>query len=271
MKFVKDRCRPAWTYSSRGVLWHLQTGSPRFLVGEDRVLETKDVSYFCLDRQTGTPRWERFVPPGGWWSGIETVVGEIVVLHGFASPDMPFHRGLTAVHLASGSVVWSQPSHRLLRVESGVLVVVKDGPEGAIVERLAVDTETVPGGAGPASEPSAILPRIFVETEIEEAGLLAAIRAAIPESVSPSSVFIARSGEHCVLAYGEQLARDREDKPAVRLSVVVLGGPRRSRLFSDVMSETAGAMTPEPFFLQQQILYFVKERSTLVAVPLRSS
>jgi hypothetical protein len=82
---------------------------------------------------------------------------------------------------------------------------------------------------------------------------------------------MARSREHCVLAFGEQLMPETPGKPDVRVSVVVLGGPRWSQLYSDVICRTAGGMASEPFFLQQEILYFVKERSTLVAVPLRSS
>jgi hypothetical protein len=37
-----------------------------------------------------------------------------------------------------------------------------------------------------------------------------------------------RCNDHCVLAYGEQLAQETNRKSGVRVSTVVLGGPRWS-------------------------------------------
>jgi hypothetical protein len=278
MQFATDRRRPAWTYSTRGVLWHLQTGSPEFLVGEDRILDAKEVSFFCLDRKTGVPRWEGLIPDDRWWSGIEAVAGGLVLLHGFASPDMPLHRGLTAVDLGSGAVVWSRPAVRFLRVEGDAIVVVKDGWEGGSVGRLEIGTGATlgeaerlrpPVGVAGRRDPQTRLPQPFVETAIEDAVLLAAIRSVIPETVRPESIVGVRWDDHYVLSYCEPCSDRAGEESGFRSSLVVLGGVRWAPLFLDVLQEAVAAIAAEPFFCQEGILYFVKERSTLVAVPLR--
>ncbi len=260
MRFARDRRTPAWTYSTRGVLWRLQTESPDFLVGEERDLDAKKVSFFCLDRASGVPRWEGFVPEKGWWSGIEAVAGGLVLLHGFASPDMPLHGGLTAVDLASGSIVWDRPDVRFLRVEPGAVIVAKQGCVEGAVERLALE-----GGRG---EGLAVeLPRPFAESEIAHPRLLAAVRKALPGGAG--SVVLMQDDDACVLSFFEARAGEGTGEERYRSSLVVLSGPEWKEIYSAVIQKSAATAGGEPFFCQKGVLYFVQERSTLVAVPLR--
>ncbi len=273
MRFAAVRRRPAWTYSARGVLWRLQTGSPEFLVGEDRLPDARMVSYFCLDRRTGIPRWEGFVPAEGWWSGIEAVGAGVVLLHGFASPDLPLHSGLTAVDLASGSVVWASPAVRFLRMESHAVLVARDGPGGGVVEQLELETGamleegvSVRSSAGGSGDLPMELPRPLADVEVADPGLLAGLRRSVPEAALRDSVFLACGDGFCVVSFFEPVSRGSGS--AFRSTLVVLGGPRWEEVFSDVVQSGAAAVTPEPFFCQNGVLYFVRERSTLVAVPL---
>jgi len=278
MDFATDRRRPAWTYTTRGVLWQLHTGSQDFLVGEDRKLDAREVSFFCLERDTGVVRWEGLVPGDRWWSGIEAVSGGVVLFHGFASPDMPLHRGLTAVDCASGRVLWNLASVRFLRMEGDTIVALREGWEGGVVERLQCGTGAVPGGAGhegPAAGsargqgPETRLPLPLAEAADENPGLLAAIRSAIPETARRESAVGVRWDDHCVLSYCEPCPGHGGEESGLRMSLVVLGGMEWSRLFSDVIQSRARVAAPEPFFCQERVLYYVKEHSTLVAVPLR--
>ncbi len=277
MRFAGVRRRPAWTYSTRGVLWRLQTGSPEFLVGEDRIPDAKTVSYFCLDRGTGIPRWDGFVPGEGWWSGMEAVVAGVVLFHGFASPDLPLHSGLTAVDLVSGSVLWARPAIRFLRVQGQAVLVAREGPGGGVVEHLDAGTGGVLEG-GMSERPSAgitddlpmRLPWPLVEAEVTDPGLLAALRRAVPEAAWRGLVLFAHGDGSCVVSFSEPLAPGSGEEIAFRSTLVVLGGPRWEEVFSDVIQPAAAAVTPEPFFCQNGVLYFVRERSTLVAVPLRT-
>jgi Domain of unknown function (DUF4905) len=272
MQLGTDRCRPAWTYTTRGVLWHLQTGSPDYLVGEERRLDTKEVSYFCLDRDTGVPRWEGLVPGDRWWSGIEAVAGSVVLFHGFASPDMPLHRGVVAVSLASGVVVWNRPASRFLRVEGDTVVVLSEGPLAGSIGRVGLATgaaveewESSSVAAGGGSD--AGLPGPYAEAAVDDPRLLVALRSVIPGTARKDSITAVQGEGYFVLAFCEPEAGAKE--ALFRSSLVVLGGEGWERLFSAVMQRAGRTAVTEPFFCQKGVLYFVKERSTLVAVPLR--
>lgn len=223
MHHTADRRAPVWTYAARGVLWRVEAGAPEFLVGEDRLLEAKEVSYFCLDRATGRPRWEGLVPAGGWWSGIEAVTGSVVLFHGYASPDMPLHRGLSAVECDSGKIRWSHPQARFLHLEGNAAVAMM---EGGGVDRLDVETGRVieeRAREAPGHAPT-LLPEPFVEERVDP-GLRAAIRAVVPETALPESLLGVRGEDHCILAYSERDPGGRAEEQFFRTSLAVLTGP----------------------------------------------
>lgn len=208
---------------------------------------------------------------------MEAVVSGVVLFHGFASPDLPLHSGLTAVNLVSGSVVWTRPAVRFLRVEAGAVLIVREGPGGGVAERLELETGavleegmSVGRSAGVTDDLPMELPRPLVEAEVADPGLLAALRRAVPEAAWRGSVLLGYGGGSCVVSFCEPLSPGSGGEVAFRSTLVVLGGPRWEEVFSDVIQPAAVAVTPEPFFCQNGVLYFVRERSTLVAVPLRT-
>jgi hypothetical protein len=169
-------------------------------------------------------------------------------------------------------VVWSRPAVRFLRVEGNAIVVMKDG--GGVVERLgwgtgATGEEADRPSAGVAGIHNPDMPQPVVEAAIEDSALLAAIRSAVPATAVRESILGVRWDDHYVVTYCEPCAEGAGEEAGFRSSLLVLGGAQWARLFSDVMQAAACAIAPEPFFCQEGMLYFVKERSTLVAVPLR--
>lgn len=263
---MADRRAPSWTYATRGVLWRVEAGAPGFLVGEDRSLETKEVSYFCLDRATGLPRWEGLVPIDRWWSGIEAVTGSVVLFHGYASPDMPLHRGITALDLASGSLRWQLPQARFLQVEGSAVVAAMGVGE---IVRLNVETGAVLGEGAGSGLPSGHAPEArWPEPLVEDPGLDSAIRGTVPETALRESMLGVRGDAYCVLAYSERASSGTAEEPLLRTTLVLFGGPPWAPLYTEIVQGSARTVIPEPFFCQDGMLYFVKDRSMLVAVSL---
>ncbi|MCI0706201.1 MAG: DUF4905 domain-containing protein, partial [Ignavibacteriae bacterium] len=121
--FLKQGLRePEWTYNAPGNIWRIQFSQSGQLVGECRDHELKTVSFFCLDENTGSVHWqgvrlnqsaakedaprlvETSVDP--WWIGIDSVYRDVILLHEFANPGLPEHRGILALDLGSGSLLW---------------------------------------------------------------------------------------------------------------------------------------------------------------------
>ena len=104
-----QKLKSSWNYISRSQIWRLVPSGESRIVGEERDAGSKAVSFFCLDLQSGKPLWRDKAFDQEWWSGIEAVGEGVMLLHGFATPELPGHRGITAVHIDRGHEIWKAP------------------------------------------------------------------------------------------------------------------------------------------------------------------
>jgi hypothetical protein len=270
-----------WQYGVKGFLWQIQTGSPQCLVGEVRVPDTKQVKYFCLDRASGIPLWTELNPQGTWWSGIEAIGEGVVLFHGFASPDLPLHRGLYAVDLLSGRSLWSNPDARFLGLHSSMLLVSVDTPEkrayrelnllsGAVVRERGRegDPEGFRAGGVQRGVSSAKFPRPAREAGIVAQESWPALRRKMPRQTIEESIVALQAGKFSVVGLCTPTAIHSEEHPDLSSAVVVYRTDSAAVAYTDVTNPHTAAMGPDPFFVQDEVLYYVKQRSTLVAVPL---
>ena len=58
--------------------------------------------YYCGPQGT----LQRITRMTDWWSGIEILMGQWAVFHGFAQEDLPIHRGLMVVDAKNNTVEW---------------------------------------------------------------------------------------------------------------------------------------------------------------------
>jgi len=279
-----DRMRPAWQYTVQGFLWQVQTGSARYLVGEDRDPGQKRVTFFCLDRLSGRARWERLNPGHEFWTGLEAVTDDVVLFHGFASPDLPLHKGLHAVEPGTGRLLWTNPDVRFLSVQSSTLLVSMESPERRSFLELSVLSGAVvkgTGGNGDTSRSSvshenggilpAEVPRELRPVDLTGHGVWSDLRRKIPSHAVETSILILPAGDRCVVSYCAPTSSHTEERPDLCSMLVVFDNRGSVPLYTDMTNPHAAAANPEPFFVQDDMLYYVKQRSTLVAVPIRAA
>ena len=104
----KRRLASSWQFTTKGVIWRICPGPGRMLIGEERDLESKSTSFFCIDA-SGTALWKERSFGETWWTGIEALHGGVLFLHGYATPDLPTHLGITAVDCVGGQQLWNVP------------------------------------------------------------------------------------------------------------------------------------------------------------------
>jgi hypothetical protein len=273
----RDRLEALWRYQTRGYLWQIWTESPKYLVGEDRDPDQKRVSFFSLERATGRVCWDELNPGDRWWTGIEAVAGEAVLLHGFASPDLPLHMGLTALHIASGEQLWSRPEARFLSLASGSIRVLLESPEGLLGSELDIASGVVlPEVAGeiPLGREAVASPAVFPKplTAENPSGLElpAGLLKVLPSDVLRESITVAE--RHGVLAAGFSSPDHLGGREtAFRTRLVLVSGEDGRPLYSDTITEDAPVVGAAQFFLQDDKLFYIKHRSQLVAISLRGA
>jgi len=240
-------------------------------VGEARDLERKKTRFFCIDRNTGEVLWEDQSFGEDWWIGIEAVTGNRMFLHGFAVPDLPAHQKIIAVELSTGEQLWENPD---LSFETFVeeKILASQGAHGAKTFFFLnpASGAILEGGASrtisEATRPTLVaVDALFPEMIQEHDEARLPFRSLLASRKCTGPFEMAQVHGYTILSFC--VARD-EDAAARRQEIEVLKTDGYSSEFRDVINETTSVFTPESFFTQGSMLYYVKQRSILTGVHL---
>jgi len=245
-------------------------------VGEDRSIQKKQVSFFCVNQMTGEVLWKGISFDERWWIGIEAVHSDRVFLHGFAKPDMPDHKKILALDLFTGRVVWSNDDMRFIFATEDSVFASKDTINGRMSFELNLRTGSVLCSLENEHE---VLNHAKMHMHI-----LANDEPEFPVPIGESSAIdeptIALVHKHCggddvvgsvevvdknnflLFSYHEKGGMD--GRLTRRLKVVDQNSAKL--LFAETLDQSLQNTVPDAFFLQGNMLYFVKDRSSLTAV-----
>lgn len=267
--------KPSWSFSPGGTVWRVHPAVAGRMVGEERDLTQRRVTFFALDFPSGKVIWKGLDVGEQWWTGIERVEGDLLFIHGFVSPDLPMHRGITVIDIPRGAVLWSNPAWTLGSAAGERLTVLGEQRSGQ--ELLTINARTgaiiTADGDTAASRPSE--PSWWASVAFPDAATAAELAA----HISARTVLSQREVD--------ALVGDVEllDRPPLLMMAAAL---RRKTLRGEslehvlrVIHQESGKMVHEailagdargpvmdPFFLQNGVLVYVREGTTLCGVRL---
>ncbi len=275
----KKQLEPSWRFEAAGVFWRLVPSSDGLLVGEDRQAEAKSVTFFCIDRKSGVPLWTGVAMDEHWWVGIEDVGHCVLFLHGYQSPDMPMHLGITALDLSNGKVLWRREELRYLETADDKVyaaainrsddpnIVEVDSTTGTIIREI--DAELLmevrsrqnersfvrfPTQVRDAQAAPDVMKMILKRLPIDKAYSRVSSAGLALKQVSVLDVFDKRTADQASRSFRERL--------------FVVRNADGKQLYGDVLSVQAAGEAVDSFFVIENTLYYIKERRTLIAVPL---
>lgn len=261
--FGKGRSpRRLWKYRAAGSIWRVFPTGTDIFFGEVRDTDKKKAGFFSLDRLTGGEFWsgERI---HDWWVGVEGVRGETIFLHGFATPDMPMHRGVVAVDGRTGLTLWEQQDLSFEYIAEGGILASRGAAGNKTMLLLSGETGEVVGEWNEGSErkhPVAPGPFVrFPETTVGPGAGALAVYLEKNHVTGPYSVLHAGV---IVLAYRTQSGSG----PVQRIAILDCAGD--DDLYSDRIVANEGRFIPDSFLVQDLSLYYVRDRRELVAVKL---
>ncbi len=278
--FQSARLTPEWSYLANGIVWRLLFTGKRKIVGECRNPEKKTVSFFCLDEESGKPVWQDLSLDEEWWVGMEAVLGETLLLHGFASPDMPQHRGIRAYDLGTGTLRWRNDDVTYWFGMGDRLFAYRDLFErrvGYEIDSIAGEFKTIYDKSledlhdlrRDAAEPGPdmTLPEIMSDGGVDPDILTFITRLTKGKGIAGTVEFIR---ENDILAFNYHV-RAREaspQSPRFENHLFVYRYPQGNRLFSDVTARNLKAQVPDAFFVRRRRLFFIKDQNRLTALRL---
>lgn len=251
-------------------------------MGEARDKDAKRVSFFAIDGSTGVPLWQNLGFEEPWWIGIEDVTDEVLLLHKFASPDMPQHRGIIALELKTGKRLWSNDEatfwfshktsvyvHRLLfekRVASEL-----DAKSGAVTKEFSEDGEPslyrIREEAIRSNQDGLQFPEV-VDPTLNVSEYAAVLKRELPAKGLLGAVELAVAGHFTVFNYHTVALEAGEEGTLVDSRLKIIDDRTGNAVYSDTLSRNSVGPVPDSFFIRNRTLFYIKDQKTLVAVQL---
>jgi hypothetical protein len=279
--FLRKRgaLKPAWRYVSEGVLWRILISPGGRLVGESRDLQKMAVSFFCVDVRSGVALWEKATYGEQWWMGIEDLCGEVLLLHKYATPSMPEHKGILAIRGESGKLLWSHEdlmyefnstrsivaSQTTARGRQFVQVEV----EGGLVERTLSEEEVRAMRERSSTSTDVITPTLVYDVADESSEVAAVVRNYCDIQKLMGRVEFLEHEGMVIVSFRERgpFSSDGQARMNNILRIVERGNGKvlfESKVNADF--EAAGT-----FLLRENMLFYIDERAALTAFDLSTA
>jgi hypothetical protein len=263
--------KSGWEYTARGFLWRVCPAPGARLIGEERDIERKQVSYFCLSLSSGAPLWNDRNFGESWWIGIDIVFHDVLVLHRFTSPDIPEPMGITVVDLETGDVMWEKSDAVFAGVSGDNLVIRPKGRgpvDAALVDRRSGET-LLP------EEPSRDVSTMRRE-EWEREWMFPAV---LPEEDPLQEIVKLRGAAGEVLrscittkrltVVGYHVRSSGSQEEPVYSSMIALVDTASRRIERELrMERDVRRPMPDTFLVRGDMLYCIRDRRILAGVPL---
>jgi hypothetical protein len=277
--FRSKQLKPVWEFSTGVLIWRILFLSQKLIVGETRDKEAKATSFFCVDARTGKSLWKGIEFDEPWWIGIEAVYEKWIILHRFARPDMPEHRGIHMVELATGKLLWRNDELTYWFVYDQKLYAYKYIFEKRLGYEININTGTVLNEYAdnldvlhefrnqslqkePEGMQSTIFPELYSQRQIDSE-----IATIVQEITGGNALegwieYFLRSNILVVSYY----RKENSSSATLENMITVYDTERREKQFNEVIVKGVQVPSPDTFFVKDEFVYYIKNQNTLTAL-----
>jgi len=247
-----------------------------YFVGEDRDIERKCVTFFCLDRVSGKTMWRDVSLHESWWTGIEKLHKHVAFFHEYVSPDLPGHKKIYAVELATGKMLWFNDELEFLFVNENSVYASKvagdrrlffelDLGSGASLRELDISQINTIKNAGLRGSEIVEFPSGFQQNANDASFIKAELEHALRQAHSPSSVEYLRKNGKLVVGYYDD-ASATEGAGMLDQNIVILDEDTDKVVYEDRVNTHLSVSLPDMFFGMGKYVYYIKGKKTVTAL-----
>lgn len=287
---------PAWTHDAGAVIWRFLFDGEGRIIGEARDPERRQAWFFCLRERDGTVIWNDLRLGEPWWVGIEGVDAGRLYLHGYRKPDMPQHLGITAVNIPSGKQLWHNDAYAFVLALHGEVYAAREtfggmqfyrlsAEDGSVAEELGQDMDRINALRREINEENMFrgyrYPQPFGDEHPQQEEIGAAVRDMVDADSVRGDVDVLFEAPLLMAAWHEP-AQNKRRGASRKVGVAGSGAIAQSAsaleqrfearnlesgrtLYSDVILEEAEAPGMDSFFVKDDQLLYIKNRSILTA------
>jgi hypothetical protein len=282
--FERHRLRPTFEYTASGLIWRIFFAEAGYIVGENRTEEPKTVSFFCIHKENGSVVWQDVHLEEQWWTGIETVHRDVVLLHEYAKPDMPEHKKIIALNVHDGTLLWRNDELHFLFVHQGKVYAARDLFEKRLFFELdcmtgqvltefnsdAATVNTIRSGKDANEEFKGIVFTTPLSDLTTDQRLVAFIQQHCNFDLVRGDVEVIERNGMVLFGHHQSVESDSNAQLMNLLEnhFKIIDAATGELLFTDVVNRRVIAPVPDVFFVKDDMAYYVKEQKTLVGIRL---
>jgi hypothetical protein len=278
--FRGNSLKSAWEFQPGGIIWRILFSPQNTIVGETRDQEIKSTKFFCVDARTGKSIWNEIEFDEPWWIGIEAVYDKWIILHRFARPDMPEHRGIYTIELATGKLLWRNDDLTYWFVHDQKLYAYKYIFEKRIGYEIDIETGSIlheysenlddlhelrktAQKINTETQADLIFPELFINTR-NDLTVETIVRQITAKNALQDSIEILLQNKILFVSYYQ---REEESEDSTLRNVLTMYDTQKERtLFTEVLMHNMRIPSPDTFFVKDTFVYFVKNQRILTGL-----
>jgi len=280
----KKKLKPLWKFSQKGNLWRFYFGGNEFIAGETRDMDSKKVYLFSLNYRTGEIYLKDFIyDEGNYLTTVENATERFILISRFERPEMPVHKGITALDIKTGEIIWQIEKNEYLfhtderlfayqqRFEDTVLFeyeletgnMVKEIPNEIHKEIYALRDES----SEDLFNETYNYPRLLSEGDFSSyaKNLLEIEFKDIKTFSEPEAI---KRDNYLIFNFYEDRGINLKDLNQKNLKNIlrIYDKVKAELLYEDVLNETCRYNVPDNFFFKDNYLFYLKEKQELISI-----
>lgn len=265
------RLKKTFTFTDKNQIWRLLISNSDYLIIETRNTGKKEVYFHCIDLQKGKTIFKDYQFVEKFWIGIEAVSDNKILLHKFAKPNMPEHKGIIAFDIENQKILWNNDDLTFLSIVKNKIYAFRKKFDGQDIFLLDADNGKIIEEFG---NNSGIMNRIMEDVRSEEdfsdykyPEKFNTIDNPLIESLIENEVKdknIASLVEY--LVYDDFLFFNYYVKLPTNLldnNFVVYNIVKKKKVISEVINKSLNSFSPDSFFLYKNFLLLLENKMKL--------
>jgi hypothetical protein len=278
----KKNIKPEWFFSQTGNLWRFIFGGDNIIVGETRDLKERKVYFFTVDIKSGKTLLKDFLfEDGNYWISIEGATSDIVFLHRYEKPELPYHKNIIALDIRTGNKLWENDYYLYLFNTKSKLYAYKQKFEstdivelnmndGSVIRKFAEDENTNIHKIREANDD------LFLEftdypVKLENScneNILSITKEETGNNKIKGNIEYIVKNNLLIFNYYVSSGIDLNDinRNIYENRFCIYDLNSGEKIFSDILNKKSMYDVPDNFFVKDNFLFYLREKKEIVAI-----
>lgn len=285
--FSKDKLKPFFRFRQNGNIWRIYFNSSNVIAGETRDIGLKQAFIFTYNIEEKKVYLKNFRLEDNWWFAIDTLTDNALIVSNFRKPEMPVHQGFKVLDIQTGKVIWENRELEFFFADNVNVFAIKHLFESKIVYRLNMNDGSIDDEYKGdeiysveilKSENDAKIYNGLINTEVMDLNdpLLSANYSNTFSKLRllkiEGEIEYINTDKYLILNHHSVRGFDMKDisQKLLTNTLEIHKSGTGEIEFTDVLNQETSSYVPDSFFIRNNYLFYIKEKSELICIKLNN-